>query len=96
LVCYMASAHLENLVNRLLEFGCSPQKPLAVIEQGTTVYQQVHITSLENFVTDFAGKTFSSPSLVVIGDIVKLHEQFCWFEGKEVGSVFGELIRTIK
>jgi uroporphyrin-III C-methyltransferase len=88
LVCYMASAHLENLVNRLLEFGCSPQKPLAVIEQGTTVYQQVHTTTLENYKTDFEGKVFSSPSIVIVGDVVKLHEQFQWFETEGTGSVF--------
>lgn len=91
LVCYMASAHLADLVNRLIEFGASPQQPLAVIEQGTTVYQQVHITSLENYKTDFAGKTFSSPSIVIIGNVVKLHEKFQWFQTEGTGSIFQQL-----
>lgn len=92
LVCYMASANLSDLVKRLLLFGSSTQKPLAVIEQGTTIYQQIHKTTLEHFETDFADKIFSSPSLVVIGDVVKLHEQFQWFTAMGAGSVFQELV----
>ena len=91
LVCYMASAHLADLVNRLLEYGSSPKKSLAVIEQSTTVYQQVHIASLENYATDFAGKTFSSPSIVIVGDVVTLHEKFQWFQTEGTGSVFEQL-----
>jgi uroporphyrin-III C-methyltransferase len=91
LVCYMASANLADLVKRLLEFGSSIQKPLAVIEQGTTIYQQIHKTTLEYFEKDFGGKVFSSPSLVVIGDVVKLNEQFQWFTAQGPGSVFQEL-----
>lgn len=91
LVCYMASTNLDVLVKRLLWYGSSPQKPLAVVEQGTTVYQQVHITTLENSEKDFAGKAFSSPSLIIIGEVVKLHEQFQWFTSQAVGSVFNEL-----
>jgi uroporphyrin-III C-methyltransferase len=92
LVCYMASTNLDVLVKRLMDYGASPQKPLAVIEQGTTVYQQVHITTLENSGKDFAEKTFSSPSLLIIGEVVKLHQQFNWFQTEQTGSVFNELI----
>jgi uroporphyrin-III C-methyltransferase len=93
LVCYMASNNLTALVNRLKEFGSSLQKPLAVIEQGTTVYQQVHTTTLENYQTDFAGKIFSSPSMVIVGNVVKLHEQFHWFQAEGTGSVFQTLAK---
>lgn len=91
LVCYMASNNLAALVNRLIQFGSSLQKPLAVIEQGATIYQQVHTTTLQNYETDFAGKTFSSPSMVIVGDVVQLHEQFLWFQTEGTGSVFQTL-----
>ena len=91
LVCYMASNNLAALVNRLIQFGSSLQKPLAVIEQGATIYQQVHTTTLQNYETDFAGKTFSSPSMVIVGDVVQLHEQFHWFQTEGTGSVFQTL-----
>jgi uroporphyrin-III C-methyltransferase len=91
LVCYMASNNLGALVKRLIEFGSSLQKPLAVIEQGATIYQQVHTTTLQNYEADFAGKVFSSPAMVVVGDVVQLHEQFRWFQTEGTGSVFQTL-----
>ena len=91
LVCYMASNSLAVLVKQLLSYGSPAHKPLALIEQGTTVYQQVHITTLEKFETDFTGIVFSSPSLIVIGSVVSLHEKFKWFAPLGTGSVFNEL-----
>jgi uroporphyrin-III C-methyltransferase/precorrin-2 dehydrogenase/sirohydrochlorin ferrochelatase len=62
-----------------------------VIEQATTVHQQIHTTTLKNCVSDFAGKQFSSPSLVIVGEVVNLHQQFNWFNGNEEGSIFQKL-----
>ena len=63
------------------------------MEQATTVYQKVHVSTLQNCAADFAGKKFSSPSMVIVGDVVKLHEIFNWFNsGKnETGTIFKEL-----
>lgn len=91
LVCYMASNNLGALVNRLIQFGSALDKPLAVIEQGATIYQQVHTTTLKNYETEFAGKVFSSPAMVIVGDVVKLHEQFNWFQTEGAGTVFQTL-----
>jgi uroporphyrin-III C-methyltransferase len=91
LVFYMASKNLFELVRQLLGHFKDSSTPLAVIEQATTAHQQVHTTTLANCQTDFANQSFSSPSLVIVGNVVTLHEQFNWFEGKEKGSVFEEL-----
>ncbi len=87
----MAAKNICDLAEILLRFSKKPLTKLAIIEQATTIHQQVHTTTLKDCAMDFAGKTFGSPSLVIIGDVVKLHEQFNWFNSTEAGSVFHDL-----
>jgi uroporphyrin-III C-methyltransferase len=91
LVFYMAAKNITDLAELLLRYSRKPATPLAVIEQATTPFQQVHTTTLKDCARDFASTNFSSPSLVIIGDAVKLHEQFHWFNSSETGSVFQEI-----
>ncbi|TMI97911.1 MAG: uroporphyrinogen-III C-methyltransferase [Bacteroidetes bacterium] len=92
LVFYMAAKNITDLTQLLLKYTRKPNTPMAVIEQATTIHQRVHVTSLKNCSKDFAGKDFSSPSLVIIGKVVNLYQQFNWFSHGEHGSVFNELI----
>ena len=93
LVFYMAAKNICDLAEILLRYSRKPAIKLAVIEQATTIHQQVHTTTLIDCAKDFAGKTFSSPSLVIIGDVVRLHEQFSWLNSAETGTVFHDLIK---
>ena len=92
LVFYMAAKNITDLAELLLRYTRKPFTPMAVIEQATTEHQQVHISSLKNCANDFAGKNFSSPSLVIVGEVVGLHQSFNWFATEGTGSVFKELI----
>lgn len=91
LVFYMASKNINDLVELLSRYTKNLNTPLAVIEQATTSHQQVYITTLKNSVSDFAGITFSSPSLIIVGDVVTLHDRFNWFVSALPGTVFQEL-----
>ncbi len=91
LVFYMAAKNIIELAGHLLEHKAAAEKALAIIEQATTIYQKIYTSTLENCTADFANKEFHSPSLVLIGDVVKLHEQFNWFAANETGSVFPEI-----
>ena len=92
LVFYMASKNLANLAELLLHYAAPPERPIAVIEQATTIYQKIHVSTLQNCAADFASRQFSSPSMVLVGDVVKLHESFNWFQAKnETGTIFNEL-----
>jgi len=93
LVFYMAAKNICDLAELLLRYSKKPATKLAIIEQATTIHQQVHTTTLIDCAKDFAGKTFSSPSLVIIGDVVKLHEQFSWFNSTKTGTVFHDLMK---
>jgi uroporphyrin-III C-methyltransferase len=96
LVFYMSSKHLDDLVELLLRYTRKPNTPLAVIEQATTIYQRVHVTTFKNCQKDLNGKDFSSPSLVIIGKVVNLYQQFNWFKAGKEGSLFNELITANK
>ena len=95
LVFYMGARNLANLSELLLRYSKKPFTPLAVIEQATTEHQRVHISTLKNCVIDFANKKFSSPSLVIVGDVVMLHNDYKWFAAGKEGSVFNQLV-TVK
>ncbi len=87
-VLYMAGKNLGLYLEKLLEMNADPHLPIAVIEQATTEYQQVHISTLENAKKDLLTRSFSSPSLVITGKVVELHHSFQWFTQKKKGSVF--------
>jgi uroporphyrin-III C-methyltransferase len=93
LVFYMSAKNITDLAELLLRYSKKPNTALAVIEQATTEFQQVHLTTLKNSLVEFSGKSFSSPSLVIVGEVARLHEQFSWFNKEEKnGTVFKELI----
>ncbi|WP_265132065.1 uroporphyrinogen-III C-methyltransferase [Chryseobacterium oranimense] len=80
LVFYMSKGNLDGLVDQFLSVGKTEGKKIAVIEQATTPYQKVYTASLEDFHEKFGKKDFVSPSLVVIGKVVNLHEEFSWLK----------------
>jgi uroporphyrin-III C-methyltransferase len=80
LVFYMSSETLENVVNKLTKYSIDPAKQLAVIEQATTPFQQIHISDLYEFDRTLKDHRFASPTLVIIGKVVSLHQQFAWLQ----------------
>lgn len=78
LVFYMSSETLDNVIDKLLANNISAEKLLAVIEQATTPFQKVHTSTLYEFKENLNSQPFISPSLIIIGKVVSLHEQFAW------------------
>ena len=88
LVFYMSSETLDNVVGNLVKYNIDPEKLLAVIEQATTPLQNVHITSLYDYEATFKGRSFISPSLVIIGKVVALHKKFAWLQNNESSEYY--------
>lgn len=88
LVFYMSSETLDKLVDKLVENNIAEEKLLAVIEQATTPLQNVHITSLYDYEKQLKGKCFISPSLVIIGKVVALHQQFAWLKNSNSSEYY--------
>lgn len=96
LVFYMSSETLSGVVQNLLLHNISPDKLLAVIEQATTPYQQVHIAALQDYQEKLGGKHFASPSLVIIGKVVALHQKFSWLANAEAGGEYFKPIADVE
>ena len=53
--------------------------PLAVVEQGTTSQQRVITGALSNIIQKVKKEKLKSPSLIIIGNVVKLRKKLNWF-----------------
>jgi uroporphyrin-III C-methyltransferase/precorrin-2 dehydrogenase/sirohydrochlorin ferrochelatase/uroporphyrin-III C-methyltransferase len=79
LVFYMSSETLPDVIGNLVRHAIDPARLLAVIEQATTPFQKIYTGSLYEFEEKWEHRNFLSPSLVIIGKVVSLHDQFEWF-----------------
>lgn len=84
LVFYMSAETVDGIVSKLIRYGIAHDRHIAVIEQGTTPSQQVYTSGIYDFTNKFEGYNFISPSLVIIGKVVSLHEQFAWLANASV------------
>ncbi len=78
LVFYMSSETLDTIVENLVQHKIDSAKLLAVVEQATTPLQHVSIANLYDYETTLKGKAFASPTIVIIGKVVALHNKFAW------------------
>lgn len=83
LVFYMSSGTLDSVVEKLIENKIGPDKWLAVVEQATTPVQSVHYCRVQDYQQKLGGKSYISPSLVIIGSVVALYEQFNWLANND-------------
>lgn len=78
IIFLMGLHNISLIVTKLLEVGKSKDYPCAIISNGTTNKQKVIIGTLEDIV--YKSKDAVSPSIIIIGEVVKLREQLKWFE----------------
>lgn len=96
LVFYMSSETLDQVVSKLVAHHIAADKLLAVAEQATTPLQRIHISSLYEYETKLKGKRFISPSLVIIGKVVALHEQFAWLPVSDINEYYFKPVAKIQ
>ena len=80
LVFYMGLVGLPDICRRLIDHGRDPATPAALIAKGTTPEQQVLIGSLETLPNIVAMHEVHAPTLLIIGNVVKLHDKLSWFK----------------
>ncbi|MFT7472941.1 MAG: uroporphyrin-III C-methyltransferase/precorrin-2 dehydrogenase/sirohydrochlorin ferrochelatase [Kiritimatiellia bacterium] len=79
LVFYMGLAGLPHICDELLKHGMSSTTPVAVVQQGTTQTQKVVVGNLDRIADLTVEKEIQAPTIIIIGEVVKLQESLSWF-----------------
>ena len=79
-VVYMGLTGLPVLCEKMIEHGTSPDMPAALIEQGTTPNQRVLVGTLKTLPAIVKSKDLKAPTLIIVGEVVKLREQLNWYQ----------------
>ena len=80
LVYYMSTSHYVTLCEKLREVGFKAETPVMVIEQGTTPFHKDYTSTLGDFEAELGGQDFASPSLMIVGDVVRWGKNNKWKE----------------
>lgn len=79
LIIYMGMKNLPNICQTLLKHGKSSDTPVAIIHWGTTENQRSITGTLETIVEKAKEHDLKNPSVIVVGNVVSLHEKIAWF-----------------
>ena len=79
LVFYMGSVGLPIICQQLQAYGRSPDTPIALVERGTLIDQRVIVGTLATMADIVARAKCKAPTLIIIGDVVRLHDNLSWF-----------------
>jgi uroporphyrin-III C-methyltransferase/precorrin-2 dehydrogenase/sirohydrochlorin ferrochelatase len=79
LVVYMGLAGLPELSTQLQNHGMSADMPAALVQQGTTENQKVWTSTIAELPALAEREQPIAPTLLIIGEVVKLHGQLAWF-----------------
>lgn len=79
LVFYMALDQLPHITSQLLSHGMAATTPAALIENGCRPEQRVHTGPLNQLPLISQHHRFTSPSLIVIGEVTRLADALAWY-----------------
>ena len=70
-----------------MDAGCSPETPVALIEQGTLPEQRAVIGVLADILEKAA--EVKPPAIIIVGEVVSLHATLEWFRPNLEPSLIG-------
>ena len=79
IVFYMALSGANYICQKLMEHGMDKDMPIAIIEKGTMPEQKVYISSLTKLPDLLATEDIHAPTLMIVGEVVKLNEKLNWY-----------------
>ncbi|MEZ0576148.1 uroporphyrinogen-III C-methyltransferase, partial [Halodesulfovibrio aestuarii] len=80
LVFFMGMKNLPHISKQLIENGMDPETPAALVHWGTTAKHRSMAATIGTLPEEGVKQGFTSPSLIVVGNVVKLRDELNWFE----------------
>jgi uroporphyrin-III C-methyltransferase/precorrin-2 dehydrogenase/sirohydrochlorin ferrochelatase len=80
---------LPVLCKELVAHGLPGSTPAAIVQQGTTNRQRILIGTLATLPQQAESAHLKPPTLIIVGEVVKLHDKLKWFDpagAPDVGS----------
>ena len=80
IVFYMGLQGLDIICREMMAHGREPETPVALIQQGTTPNHKVLVGTLATMPALVAQEEVVAPTLIIVGEVVRLREQLAWYE----------------
>lgn len=82
IVFYMGLKGLPVICEKLMEHGLPADLPIALVQQATTPRQRVFTGTLGDMPQRIASEEIKPPTLIIVGNVVKLHDKLNWFRSE--------------
>jgi uroporphyrinogen III methyltransferase/synthase len=93
LVIYMGIKNLPIIVENLIKHGRNPKTPVAVVRWASTPEQRSVVGTLETIAQVVQESGIRPPSLIIVGEVVKLRDTINWYENR---ALFGKNIMVTR
>ncbi|GKV65045.1 MULTISPECIES: uroporphyrinogen-III C-methyltransferase [unclassified Sporosarcina] len=80
LAVYMGVSNLPYIAEQLIRHGKNPDTPVAFIHWGTTETQNTVTATLQTMTETAHREDVRNPSMIIIGEVVRLRDELQWFE----------------
>ena len=91
IVILMGVHHLDEIMSGLLQSGCDPAKPVALIESGTYATQRTLVGTVAQIAALAQHEKLCSPTVIVLGEVVRLGQELQWFGCRTCRPIKGEM-----
>ena len=82
IVFYMGLMGIEIICGKMIEYGLPVTTPVALVQKATTPDQKIFISDLASMPELVKTSDIKPPTLIIVGEIVKLHDKLKWFDPK--------------
>ena len=78
-VIYMGLRSLPTIARELIQHGMPSDKPAALVQKATTADHRVFVGTLTTLPNIVKAADIKLSSIIIIGDVVRLHKKLAWF-----------------